>query len=175
MRAAQINAYGDNKVVVINQNAQKPKITDGQVLVKMHAAATNPVDWKIRAGYLQSFRPVQFPFTLGMDFSGVIEEIGTSVSHFKKHDAVLGMANVFSGGTGAFADFIGIDAEMISIKPSSVSDIEAAALPMVGVSAWQALVDYMRLKPGQKILIHGGSGGIGMIAIQLAKSLINNA
>ena len=86
---------------MINQNAQKPKITDNQVLVRTHAAAVNPVDWKIRAGYLQSFRPVQFPFTLGMDFSGIIEEVGASVPHFKKHDAVFGMANVFSGGTGA--------------------------------------------------------------------------
>lgn len=171
MRAAQINTYGDNKVVMINQNAQKPKITDNQVLVRMHAAAVNPVDWKIRAGYLQSFRPVQFPFTLGMDFSGIIEEVGASAPHFKKHDAVFGMANVFSGGTGAFADFICVDASAISFKPNSVNYVEAAALPMVGVSAWQALVDYMQLKQGQKILIHGGSGGIGMMAIQLAKYL----
>lgn len=171
MRAAQINTYGDTKVVMINQNAQKPKITDNQVLVRMHAAAVNPVDWKIRAGYLQSFRPVQFPFTLGMDFSGIIEEVGASAPHFKKHDAVFGMANVFSGGTGAFADFICVDASAISFKPNSVNDVEAAALPMVGVSAWQALVDYMQLKQGQKILIHGGSGGIGMMAIQLAKYL----
>ena len=171
MIAAQINAYGDNKVVIINQSTQKPKFTENQVLVKMHAAAVNPVDWKIRAGYLQSFRPVQFPFTLGMDLSGTVEAVGSKVTDFKKGDAVFGMANVFSGGTGAFAEFICVDAEAICLKPSSINDVDAAALPMVGVSAWQALIDYMQLKKGQKILIHGGAGGIGVMAIQIAKYL----
>lgn len=171
MIAAQINAYGDSKVVIINPSAKKPEITEGQVLVKMYAAAVNPVDWKIRAGYLQSFRPVQFPFTLGMDFSGVIEEVGQNVVDFKKGDAVFGMSNVFGGGTGAFADFICVDASVISLKPNAINHLQAAALSMVGVSAWQALIDYMQLKKGQKILIHGGAGGIGIMAIQLAKYL----
>ena len=171
MKAIQINAYGGNEVVVIRSDAPKPAISAGKLLIKMHAAGVNPVDWKIRAGYLQNMRPVIFPFTLGMDFSGVVIETGQGVSNFKKGDSVYGMANVFSGDTGTFAEFICVDASVTGLKPRNINSSEAAALPMAGVSAWQALVDYIGLSKGQKILIHGGTGGIGVFAIQIAKYL----
>lgn len=171
MKAIQIYTYGDNEVVVTRSDAPKPVISAGKLLIKMHAAGINPVDWKIRAGYLQNMQPILFPFTLGMDFSGVVIETGQGVSNFKPGDAVYGMASVFSGDTGTFAEFICVDASVTALKPQNIDFSAAAALPMAGVSAWQALVDYMDLSKGQKILIHGGTGGIGVFAIQIAKYL----
>lgn len=171
MKAIQINAYGGNEAVIIRSDVPKPVVSAGKLLIKMHAASVNPVDWKIRAGYLQNMQPVAFPFTLGMDFSGVVIETGQGVSNFKPGDAVYGMASVFSGDTGTFAEFICADASVTGPKPKNIDFSEAAALPMAAISAWQALVDYMGLSKGQKILIHGGTGGIGMFAIQIAKYL----
>ena len=115
---------------------------------------------------------LQFPSTLGMDFSGVIKQVGEGVpSDFKQGDEVYGQAGVTSGGSGAFAELALANAESIAHKPKRLSHVEAAALPLVGVSAWHALVENIGLSSGQKILIHGGAGGIGSIAIQLAKNL----
>lgn len=171
MKAIEINAYGGNEVVVMRSGVSLPTISAEKLLIKMHAAGVNPVDWKIRTGYLQNMRPLQFPFTLGMDFSGVVIEVGQGITHFKKGDSVYGMANVFDGDTGTFAEYICADAAVTSLKPKNIDFAEAAALPMAGVSAWQALVDYIDLSKGQKILIHGGTGGIGIFAIQIAKYL----
>ncbi len=171
MQAIQINAYGSNEVVAINSNVPKPMISENKLLVKMHATGVNPVDWKIRSGYLQDFRPIEFPFTLGMDFSGIVVEIGSKVSNFKVGDSVYGMANVFDGDTGTFAEFICVDASVVNFKPKNIGFIEAASLPMAAISALQAIMDYIGLSKDQKILIHGGSGGIGTFAIQLAKYL----
>ena len=115
----------------------------------------------------------QFPSTLGIDFSGVIKQVGEDVSHsdFKQGDEVYGQAGVVNGGSGAFAEMALADGESIAHKPKKLSHPEAGALPTVGVSAWWALVDDIGLSKGQKILIHGGAGGIGSIAIQLAKNL----
>lgn len=171
MKAIEIHTYGANEVITMNPNKPVPAVNTGQLLIKMHAAGVNPVDWKIRAGYLQQMRPLNFPVTLGMDFSGTVEVVGAGVSSFKKGDEVYGMTNFFSGGTGTFAEYFLADATVTAHKPKNISYLEAAVLPMVGVSALQALVDYMQLSRGQKILIHGGSGGIGAVAIQLAKHL----
>lgn len=171
MKALQINQYGNNDVVEFNVTIQKPIPTENQLLVKIYAAGLNPVDWKIREGFLKEFKPLDFPFTLGMDFSGVIESMGKNVSGFKPGDEVYGTSNVFSGGTGSFAEYLVVDKNAIAHKPSNISHAKAAAFPMGGVSAWQALMDYMKLKAEQKILIHGGAGGIGSIAIQMAKDL----
>ena len=115
---------------------------------------------------------LQFPSTLGMDFSGVIKQVGEGVpSDFKQGIEVYGQAGVTSGGSGAFAELALANAESIAHKPKRLSHVEAAALPLVGVSAWHALVENIGLSSGQKILIHGGAGGIGSIAIQLAKNL----
>lgn len=172
MRSVQMKGYGSSEVVEINQNAAAPNDpSDEKVLVKVKAAGVNPIDWKIREGYMQQMIPLQFPSTLGMDFSGTIEKVGAGVSGFNVGDEVYGQASVTRGGSGAFAEIALANADSIAHKPKSLNHQEAAGLPFVGVSAWQALVETIGLTDGQKkkILIHGGAGGIGSIAIQLAK------
>jgi NADPH:quinone reductase-like Zn-dependent oxidoreductase len=168
-----MKGYGSSEVVEINQNAAAPNDpSDGKVLVKVKAAGVNPIDWKIREGYMQQMIPLQFPSTLGMDFSGTIEKVGAGVSGFNVGDEVYGQASVTRGGSGAFAEIALANADSTTHKPKSLNHQEAAGLPLVGVSAWQALVETIGLTDGRKkILIHGGAGGIGSIAIQLAKRL----
>jgi alcohol dehydrogenase len=169
-----MKGYGSSEVVEINQNAAAPNDpSDEKVLVKVKAAGVNPIDWKIREGYMQQMIPLQFPSTLGMDFSGTIEKVGAGVSGFNVgDDEVYGQASTTRGGSGAFAEIALANADSIAHKPKSLNHQEAAGLPLVGVSAWQALVETIGLTDGQKkILIHGGAGGIGSIAIQLAKRL----
>jgi alcohol dehydrogenase len=170
MKSTQIKRYGGSEVVEINQST--PALNDpsaGKVLVTVIAAGVNPADWKVREGYFQQMTPLQFPSTLGMDFSGVIEKVGEGVSGFKQDDQVYGDAAAIRGGSGAFAEMALANEDSIAHKPKTLSHEEAAGLPLVGVSAWQALVETIGLSGGQKILIHGGAGGIGSIAIQLAK------
>jgi NADPH:quinone reductase-like Zn-dependent oxidoreductase len=173
MKSAQINKYGSSEVIEINQSTSEPTISSGKVLVIIKAAGVNPVDWKIREGGMQQLISLQFPSTLGIDFSGVIKQVGEGVSpsDFKQGDEVYGQAGVINGGSGAFAEMALANTESIANKPKRLSHAEAAGLPLVGVSAWQALVENIGLSKGQKILIHGGAGGIGSIAIQLAKYL----
>ena len=173
MKAAQIRSYGDSEVVEIKQSASSPNDpSEGKVLVSVKAAGVNPSDWKLREGFFKQMVPLQFPATLGMDFSGVIEKVGVGVaSDLKQGDEVYGQSGVFAGGSGAFAEMALANADKIAHKPKTLSHAQAAGLPLVGVSAWQALVETIGLSKGQKILIHGGAGGIGSIAIQLAKHL----
>jgi alcohol dehydrogenase len=173
MKAAQIKGYGSSdEVIEINKDAPAPNDPSaGKVLVKIKAAGINPVDWKIREGYMQQMIPLQFPSSLGADFSGVIEKVGQGVSEFRQGDEVYGQASMLSGGSGAFAEMALANADTIAHKPQSLGHPEAAGLPLVGVSAWLALVETISLQKSQKILIHGGAGGIGSVAIQLAKHL----
>lgn len=173
MKAAKIKGYGSSdKVIEINENAPAPNDPSaGKALVRIKAAGINPVDWKIREGYMQQMIPLQFPSSLGSDFSGVIEKVGQGVSEFRQGDEVYGQASMLSGGSGAFAEMALANADTIAHKPKSLSHPEAAGLPLVGVSAWLALVETISLQKSQKILIHGGAGGIGSVAIQLAKHL----
>jgi alcohol dehydrogenase len=173
MKAAQMKGYGSSdEVIEINKDAPAPNDPSaGKVLVKIKAAGINPVDWKIREGYMQQMIPLQFPSSLGADFSGVIEKVGQGVSEFRQGDEVYGQASMLSGGSGAFAEMALANADTIAHKPKSLSHPEAAGLPLVGVSAWLALVETISLQKSQKILIHGGAGGIGSVAIQLAKHL----
>ena len=173
MKSAQINTYGTSEIIKINQNTPELTISPGKVLVTIKAAGVNPVDWKIREGGMQQLIPLQFPSTLGIDFSGDIKQIGEGVSpsDFKQGDEVYGQAGVISGGSGAFAEMALANMGSIANKPKKLDYSEAAGLPSVGVSAWQALEENIELSKGQKILIHGGAGGIGSMAIQLAKYL----
>jgi NADPH:quinone reductase-like Zn-dependent oxidoreductase len=171
MKAAQISKYGGSEVLEINKNAPKPALSAGRVLVEVYAAGVNPVDWKIRQGYMAKMASLQFPATLGGDFSGVLQEVGAGVSNFKKGDEVYGRDGLPGSGTGSFAEFISVDAKVMARKPKNVNHVEAAALPLTGVSALQALSEYIGVSKGKKILIHGGAGGIGTVAIQLAKHL----
>ena len=173
MKSIQIKRYGNSDVVEVNDTASVPTVLTGKVLVNVKASGVNPVDWKIREGYFQQMTPLQFPSTLGMDFSGIVKQIGEDdiSSDFKEGDEVYGQASVFSGGSGAFAELALANKDSVAHKPKTLNHVEAAALPLVGVSAWQALVEKIGLSKDQKILIHGGAGGIGSIAIQLAKHL----
>jgi alcohol dehydrogenase len=173
MKSAQINKYRSSEAIEINQSTFEPTVSSGKVLVIIKAAGINPADWKIREGGLQQIISLQFPSTLGMDFSGVIKQVGEGISHsdFKQGDEVYGQAGVISGGSGAFAEMALANTESIAHKPKRLSHAEAAGLPLVCVSAWKALVENIGLSKDQKILIHGGAGGIGSIAIQLAMYL----
>jgi alcohol dehydrogenase len=171
MKSTQIKKYGGSEVVEINQSAPEPIVSAGKVLVIVKAAGVNPADWKIREGYRQQMFQLQFPSTLGMDFSGVVRQTGEAISAIKQGDEVYGDAAVVTGGSGAFAEMALAKADSIAHKPKSLIHAEAAALPLVGVCAWQALVQNIGLSKDQKILIHGGAGGIGSIAIQLARYL----
>jgi alcohol dehydrogenase len=183
MKAVQISRYGGSEVVEIKQVVPSPSTTKpvtDKILVDIKAAGVNPVDWKIREGHMQQMMNPKFPLTLGMDFSGVVQEIGgeggeegeePAPTGLKKGDELYGQAAVPSGGSGAFAEMAVTNADSVAPKPKSLNHTEAAALPLAGVSAWQALVENMQLSSGQKILVHGGAGGIGSIAIPLAKSL----
>lgn len=171
MKSARIKGYGStNNVIEIDQNTPPPNDpSEGKVLVKIKAAGVNPIDWKISEGYMQQIMPLEFPATLGWDFSGIVEKAGAGVSDIKQGDEVYGQSSVVMGGSGTFAEMALANADNIARKPITLSHEEAAGLPTVGVSAWQALVDIIGLSKGQKILIHGGAGGVGSIAISLAK------
>jgi len=174
MKSIQINRYDGSDVIEVENSASAPTASSGKILVNVKAAGVNPADWKIREGYFQQMAPLQFPSTLGADFSGVIKQLGEGVSSsgLKQGDEVYGQASaVFSGGSGAFAELALVNEDSIAHKPRTLNHIEAAALTTVGVSAWQALVENIGLSKDKKILIHGGAGGIGSIAIQLAKHL----
>lgn len=167
MKAAQISEYGGAQVLKFTEDAVKPALGKSQVMVAVNAAAANPFDIKVREGLTQSMAALAFPATLGGDFAGVIVELGPEVTGFEIGQAVYGQAGALSGN-GSFAEFTPAKASSIAQKPESIDFAEAAAFPLVTVSAYQALVDHMVIQPGQKILIHGGAGGIGTMAIQLA-------
>lgn len=170
MKAAQINEYGDPSVISVAET-EKPAIKDGQVLVEVHAASLNPFDTTIRAGYMKDMIPLTFPVTLGGDIAGTVVEVAAGIDNVAVGDTIFGQANVVAGNSGAFAEFAATAAGQVAKAPSNVSITEAAALPLVGVSAIQALTQHIDLKTGQKILIIGGAGGIGQVAIQLAKHI----
>jgi NADPH:quinone reductase-like Zn-dependent oxidoreductase len=167
MKAAQISEYGGAEALQFTTDAAQPPLGKSQVMVEVHAAAINPFDFKVREGMMQSMAALTLPATLGGDFSGVITELGDEVTGFEVGQAVYGQAGALSGN-GSFAEFTPAKATSIALKPESVDFVTAAAYPLVTVSAYQALVDHIALQAGQKILIHGGAGGIGVMAIQLA-------
>ena len=147
---------------------EKPKPGPGQVLVKVQAVSINPFDYKLRGGMIPT---MQFPFTLGSDIAGEVTELGEGVERFTVGDKVYGQAIVLAGATGAFAEFTAVKTDNIAQMPGNIDFNQAAAVVLTGVSAVQALVEHMQLKAGQKVLVQGGAGGIGTMAIQIAKHL----
>jgi NADPH:quinone reductase-like Zn-dependent oxidoreductase len=162
VKAARLYAYGEAEAVRI-EDVSLPEPKSGELLIRVNAAGVNPVDWKIRAGYLQEAFPLQLPVTLGGDFSGVVEAVNAGVAGLKVGDAVYGQASPSNGGSGSFAEAVLARAGTVAAKPRSVDFIEAGALPLVGVSALQALSEYLRISAGQKVFIHGGAGGIAVL------------
>lgn len=175
MKAAQYSKYGGPEVIEITNNADKPVPKEGQVLVEVHAASINPFDWKVRSGMMKDMIPLSFPVTIGGDFAGVVVEVGPprvdGAMRVEVGDEVFGQALIVNGGSGSVAEFAVANLKNIAHKPNNIDFVQAASLPLVGASAIQALEDNMKLQSKQKILIHGGAGGIGHIAIQLAKYL----
>ncbi|HYC04205.1 MAG TPA: zinc-dependent alcohol dehydrogenase family protein [Azospirillaceae bacterium] len=141
----------------------------GHVRVRIHAASVNPVDYKLRRA--PSAWAPEAPTVLGCDFAGVVEAVGPGVEAFRIGDAVYGCAGGLKGTHGGgYAEAIIADARLIAPKPATLSMAEAAALPLVGITTWEGLVDRARVQPGERVLVHGGAGGVGHVAIQLAKA-----
>lgn len=171
MQAAQADRYGDSSVIKLINNATLKDPKPNQVLVENYAVGLNPFDWKLLAGYLKQSMPLTFPTTLGGDFAGKVIAVGNLVESVKVGDDVYGSALVLNGGSGALAESVIANESNLSLKPPSLDYASASALPLVGASAIQSLEDHIKLSAGQKILIHGGAGGIGHLAIQIAKYL----
>lgn len=141
----------------------------GEVLVKIHASGVNPLDLKIvtgQAGHAQT----RLPAILGIDLAGEVVTTGEGVTRFKPGDGVYGMTGGIAGIPGSLAEFAAVDADLLAPKPKSLSMREAAALPLIVITAWEAIIDQAGIQPGQTILVHGGAGGVGHIAVQLAKA-----
>lgn len=164
MKAIVIHQYGDRSVLSLEQ-IPTPTPGDGELLVKVFACGVNPVDYKIRAGMIGL--PRSFPSVLGYDVSGQVAEVGSGVRRFKAGDDVF-----FSGlitDNGGYAEYCVVNESIVSQKPTNVSHIEAAAIPLSGQTAWEALFERAGVKAGESVLIHAGAGGVGSLAIQLAK------
>jgi NADPH:quinone reductase-like Zn-dependent oxidoreductase len=142
----------------------------GQALVRIAASAVNPLDIKIRAGAATHARH-PLPAILGLDLAGTIEATGENVARFRRGDEVYGMTGGVGGQQGSLAEFAAVDADLLALKPVNVTMREAAALPLVFITAWEGLIDRARLRAGQSVLVQGGSGGVGHIAIQIARAL----
>lgn len=167
MKAVRIHQYGNSEVLKY-EDAPMPEVASTDVLVRVVAASVNPVDWKIREGYLKEMISYPMPLTLGWDVSGVIEAVGADVTRFKVGDAVFSRPDIKRNGT--YADYVAIRAEEVALKPKTISHVAAASLPLAGITAWEVLITAGQLKAKQRVLIHAGSGGVGSLAIQLAKS-----
>ncbi|WPE17422.1 NADP-dependent oxidoreductase [Candidatus Thioglobus autotrophicus] len=167
MRAIRIHQYGGTETLQLNQ-IDTPKINTDDILIKVKSSSINPVDWKIREGYLKDFIPYQMPVILGFDVSGVVSEVGSEVTDFKVGDEVFSRPDI--SRDGAYADYIAVKADEVAFKSSKLSFEQAAALPLAGITAWQCLVDVGQLQAGQRVLIHAGAGGVGHLAIQIAKA-----
>lgn len=167
MKAVRIHEYGHANVLAF-EDAPTPSITSREVLVRVVAASVNPVDWKIREGYLREMIRHTMPLTLGWDVSGVITAIGDDVTRFRTGDAVYSRPDIKRNGT--YAEYVAIEESEVALKPLTASHVEAASLPLVGITAWEVLINAAELSKGQKVLVHAGSGGVGSLAIQLAKS-----
>lgn len=163
MKAAVINEYGSNDIVAIEE-IDRPKPADGEILVKVHSAGVNPVDWKIRSGAGQRMG-MTLPIHLGSEFAGTIEQLGSGVTGFGAGEAIYGMVH-----TGAFAEYVVVKAKNAARVPSNLDLEEAAALPLSGTTAWQAMYDKADLVSGQRLFITNGSGSVGTLAVQLAKA-----
>lgn len=165
MKAMIIDRYG--KVPMRMAEVPTPEINEYEVLAEIHAASINPIDFKIRDGKVKMLLKYEMPLILGNDFAGVITKVGSKVTRFKVGDEIY--ARPRKNKIGTFAEYIAIHEDDIALKPKNLSFEEAASIPLVGLTSYQALHDIMQLQKGQKILIHAGSGGVGTFAIQLAK------
>lgn len=167
MKAQIIQSFGDPSVFQLEE-VSKPDLKPGHVLIQVKASSVNPIDTKVRAGAVPAVSP-EFPAVLHGDVAGMVSAVGEGVTEFKVGDEVFGCAGGFKGTGGALAEFMLADADLLAHKPKNLTMEEAAALPLVAITAWEALFNRAHLVPGQDILVHAATGGVGHIAIQLAK------
>ncbi|ANC82010.1 zinc-dependent alcohol dehydrogenase family protein [Pseudomonas putida] len=154
---------------LVVRHIARPVPGKGQVLVRIHAAGVNPLDTKIAIGAGAHARQ-ELPAVLGLDLAGTVVELGEAVDGFTPGQEVFGMAGGIGGAQGTLAEYIAVDARLIASKPHALGMREAAALPLVFITAWEGLVDHANVRSGQRVLIHGGAGGVGQVAVQLAKA-----
>jgi len=166
MKAIRIHEYGGPDVLRYEETP-KPKAGKGELLIRVWAAGVNPVDWKIREGHLKMLLRHRLPLILGWDVSGVVEEVGPGVQGFGPEDEVYSRPEI--GRDGAYADYIVVKALEVALKPKSLGHVQAAAVPLAALTAWQSLFDAAHLRPRQRVLIHAAAGGVGHFAVQLAK------
>lgn len=159
--------YGDASQLEI-KNVEKPTINKDQILVKVLGSSVNPVDWKVRQGDVKIISG-HAPRRLGADYSGVVEDVGKNINTVKPGDEVYGMVKAFVGD--AYADYVAVSPDQIALKPKNLNFVEAAALPLVALTIYQLYFEVARVTPGARVLINGCAGGIGHIAVQMAKAL----
>jgi len=165
MKAIRFHEYGGPEVLRY-EDAPKPEPAPGEVLVRVHAAGINPVDWKIRQGYMKAMRPYPLPLIPGWDLSGVVETNGPGATRFQPGDGVYSRPDL--GRNGAYAEYIAVREEELAVKPKTLDHLHAAAVPLTALTAWQALFDAGGVTAGQTVLIHAAAGGVGSFAVQLA-------
>jgi NADPH:quinone reductase-like Zn-dependent oxidoreductase len=168
MKAVRVHHYGGPEVLQF-EDASRPTPRADELLIKVHAASVNPIDWKVRAGYMKDYMPLPLPFIPGWDVSGVVEAVGSGVTKFKKGDDVYARANINHDGYGGYAEYSVAEESATGPKPKSIDHVQAATIPVAAVTAWRALFDTAGLQKGQKVLIQGAAGGVGSFAVQLAK------
>jgi NADPH:quinone reductase-like Zn-dependent oxidoreductase len=166
MNAVRIHEYGDRSVLRY-EACPMPPVAEDDVLIKVIATSVNPIDWKVRMGHLKEKVPHLFPMILGWDVAGIIQEIGGAVSLFAPGDAVYARPDATRNGT--YAESISVWEREVAFKPETVSFMDAASLPLASITAWSSVIDRGEIQAGQSILIHAGSGGVGSMAVQLAK------
>jgi NADPH:quinone reductase-like Zn-dependent oxidoreductase len=166
MKAVQIKTYGSPEVLQL-VDLPKPAPQAGEIIIRIKAAGVNAIDAKLRAGYMQKIMPLVLPKTLGWDAAGIVLELGTGVTRLKVGDEVYSMTSFYA--SGSYAEFMSVPENEVAVKPSNTTFIEAASLPIISTTAYTFLFKLADLKPGQKILIVGAAGGVGAMAVQMAK------
>ena len=166
MKAVRIHHYGGVETLIY-EDAPMPEIQPDDLLIKVTAAAINPIDWKIRQGHMKNGGKIDFPFILGLDVSGIVEETGALVSQFAKGDKVYARADTFRNGS--YAEYIAVRAAFVAFAPDSLPLNFAAAVPLAAQTGWAGLLEQAKLHAGQTVLIHGAAGGVGSFAVQFAK------
>lgn len=167
MKTVRIHEYGNADVLHLEE-IPVPQIASDELLIKIHAASVNPVDWMVREGYLKDMHLHKLPLTLGQDFSGTVEKVGSSVTEFKIGDKVFGRPSLEKDGS--YAEFIEVKATEVALMPKTITYDEAATLPVAGTTAWETLINRAKIKNGQRVLILGSSGGVGSLAVQIARN-----
>ena len=167
MKAIAINEFGGRDKLQF-MDLPMPEIKPGEILVKIKAAGVNPVDWKIREGYIKDLFPYEFPIILGWDAAGTVEQAGPEVTRFREGDEIFAYCRKPMVQGGAYAEYIALEEEHAAIKPKNISFEEAASIPLAALTAYQSLFDAAKINPGETVLIHAAAGGVGGFGVQLA-------